>query len=597
MRSVSFRSLLFCYLLILSFVCYYPKWKHAGTEATISYDVSGYYLYLPSIFIYHDIHQFNFYGHIHDTYHPTQASEPGIKLPDRTYTMKYPIGASIFYAPFFFIGHAVALAGSYPADGYSMPYQFFISIGCLFYAFLGLWFLRKILLKFFSDITVAITLFLLVAATNLLNYTAIDYALTHNLLFALYSLIIYTTIRFYEKRNRPKAFILGLLCGLATITRPTDIISVLIPILWGISNLREMKERIRYFLKNFKLTFLFIAGAVILGSVQIIYWKISTGHFLFYSYEDQGFSWLHPHLSKGLFSYKKGWLVYTPFFILLIPGFIYLYRSHRNLFYCAFIFTVLNIYIAFSWDIWWYGGSLGQRSMVQSYAILSLPIAAFINRILHSKLIYKVMTALLLLSFLSYNVILTLQAHGKYGVLDTDNTNRTYFWVSFLKLKIDQDDKKYLDTNERFKGIRKNVQQIYFNNIENDLLHIDTTSVIGGKKSLFVNAEEQQTQPYAIPLPEVNAKWLKVSADFYFPQKEWDVWKSAQFIIQFKEGEEIVKTKFIRVPRIMNSYEVKNLWFDVKIPPVDFNNIQIFLWNAGSDKSVFMDNIKVESFE
>ena len=32
---------------------------------------------------------------------------------------------------------------------------------------------------------------------------------------------------------------------------------------------------------------------------------------------------------------------------------------------------LLFIYIAFAWDIWWYGGSLGQRSMVQAYAVLS----------------------------------------------------------------------------------------------------------------------------------------------------------------------------------------------------------------------------------
>ncbi len=597
MHSTSLRSLLCCYVLILSFVLYYPKWKHPGTEATISYDVSGYYLYLPSIFIYHDIHQFDFYEDIHKTYHPTPSPEPGIKLPDGNYTMKYPIGAAVFYAPFFFAGHAVACITNYPADGYSMPYQFFISIGCLFYAFLGLCILRKILLRYFNESTVSITLFLFVAATNLLNYMAVDYALTHNLLFLLYTVIMFTTIRFYEKPDRKKAFLLGLYCGLATITRPTDIISVLIPLLWGVQNFKMLQERIRFLMRGFNYIGVFIIGALLFGSLQIISWKVTTGHFIFYSYEDQGFSWLHPHVKDGLFSYKKGWLVYTPFFIFLIPGFIFLYRKHRNLFYPAFIFCILNVYIAFSWDIWWYGGSLGQRSMVQSYAILSLPIAAFIEYIIQSRLMYKIGTGLFVISFILYNLIITLAAHGKYGVLDTENANRTYFWISFLKLKINQDDKKYLDTNEKFHGEMKNQTEIYFNDIENDLLHIDSNSVIGGRKCLYVNATEQQTQPYAVPLPGKNAKWLQVSADFYFPVKEWDIWRSAQYIIQFRQDEKAVKTKFIRVQRIMNPEEIKNLWYDVRIPDKEYNSIQIFLWNAGSETSVFMDNLKVVSFE
>ena len=34
---------------------YYPKWSKPGSEAAISWDVSGYYHYLPAIFIYKDL--------------------------------------------------------------------------------------------------------------------------------------------------------------------------------------------------------------------------------------------------------------------------------------------------------------------------------------------------------------------------------------------------------------------------------------------------------------------------------------------------------------------------------------------------------------
>ena len=59
--------------MIANFVDY-PKWKLDRTEATISWDVSGYYFYLPAIFIYKDIKKVKFKQAIQDKYHP--ASSP-----------------------------------------------------------------------------------------------------------------------------------------------------------------------------------------------------------------------------------------------------------------------------------------------------------------------------------------------------------------------------------------------------------------------------------------------------------------------------------------------------------------------------------------
>ena len=596
MKNTSLAALFASYILILCFVFYYPKFNKQLTEATISYDVAGYYLYLPAIFIYQDIHHLAFEQELNNKYHYSDAPYQGVLLPDSTYTMKYPIGASVFYSPFFFIAHGWASISGLQADGYSRPYQVMLSLGCLFYAFLGLWFLRKILLLYFTQSATAITLFLLVAATNYLNYSAIDNAMTHNLLFTLYIFIIWLTIKFHRSPSLKIAFILGLLCGLATITRPTEIISVFIPLLWNVSGYKNLLARIHFFLHQYKMTLLFIFGSIIMGSVQLVYWKITTGHFLFYSYEEQTFNWLHPHLKDGLFSYKKGWFVYTPFLLVIIPGFIYLYKKQRPVFLPVFLFIIINIYIAYSWDIWWYGGSLGQRSMVQSYALLSFPIAAFIQQILSYRKILQVTFFLFAAFCIWYNIILTLQAHSKYGILDDNGMNRVYFWKVFGKLKIDQTDKKYLDTFELHKGKKTNVTEIYFNDIEYDLTEIDTTGILYGKKCLFVTRNKQLTQPYAVPIPPKDATWINISADFYFPYKQWDVWKMPQFAIHFKYKGEIIKSKFIRVHRLMEEGEKKNLDFDVKIPIKEYDHIEFFLWNANGSTTTYMDNIRVKSF-
>jgi len=596
MKNFSLVALFASYLVILCFVFYYPKFNKQGSEATISYDVAGYYFYLPAIFIYHDIHHLEFQEALKNKYRYSNSDYQGVLLPDSTYTMKYPIGAAIFYSPFFFIAHGYASATGLNADGFSHPYQVMLSLGCLFYTFLGLWFLRKILLLFFSEMATGITLLLLVTASNYLNYSAIDHAMTHNQLFTLYVFIIWFSIKFHEKPTLKIALLLGLFCGLATITRPTEIICVLIPVLWNVTGYKSLISRIRFFFTQYKMTLLFIFGAIIVGSIQLFYWKITTGKFLFYSYEEQTFSWLHPHIIEGLFSYKKGWFIYTPVMLFIIPGFIYLYKNNNGLFLPIFLFVILNIYIAFSWDIWWYGGSLGQRSMVQSYAFLSLPIAALVQAVLNSHRITQFLIAIICGFFIWFNITLTFQAHNKYSILDDNAMNRVYFWKVFGKLKIDLDDKKYLDTYEIHKGERSNVKEIYFNDIEYDLTEIDTTGILDGKKCLFVTAEKQFTQPYAIPIPSTDVEWINISADFYFPIKEWDIWKMPQFIVQFKNNGEVVKVKFLRVHRIMGSSEKKNLNFDVKIPLKEYDLLEFYLWNADGTTTTYIDNIRAMSF-
>ena len=48
---------------------YYPKWEQSGTEATISWDVAGYYLYLPAVFIYGDLKHLSFGEEMLQKYH------------------------------------------------------------------------------------------------------------------------------------------------------------------------------------------------------------------------------------------------------------------------------------------------------------------------------------------------------------------------------------------------------------------------------------------------------------------------------------------------------------------------------------------------
>ncbi|MBK8652918.1 MAG: glycosyltransferase family 39 protein [Haliscomenobacter sp.] len=157
-------------------------------------------------------------------------------MPNGNYVLKYSCGQAILFSPFFFLAHCYAkLNDTFPADGFSVPSQFMISMGCLLMAFLGMWVLRRILLRYFSDSSVAVSLILLVLGTNYFEYGTLGSALTHSNLFTLYALLILLTIRFYEKPTYWKAVGIGGLVGLAALVRPTEILSALIPLLWGLT--------------------------------------------------------------------------------------------------------------------------------------------------------------------------------------------------------------------------------------------------------------------------------------------------------------------------------------------------------------------------
>ncbi len=88
---------------------YYPKCCKAWSEATISWDVSGYYHYLPGLFIYHDLKKQDWVDEINKRYLPSPAYDQSfIHQPSGNRVNKYAIGQAVLYSPFFMTAHAYA---------------------------------------------------------------------------------------------------------------------------------------------------------------------------------------------------------------------------------------------------------------------------------------------------------------------------------------------------------------------------------------------------------------------------------------------------------------------------------------------------------
>jgi hypothetical protein len=592
----------FICIAILSYtnLVFYPKWEKSGTEAAISWDVAGYYYYLPAIFIYKDLKKVAFHDSLDRKYKyqgdDFYSASPSV---NGNLVMKYTSGMAIMYAPAFFVAHVLAKPMGFEADGFSPIYQFAISFWSLLWAFVGLWFLRKLLLKLnFSEGVIASILMLYVIATNYVEYAGISSPQTHSYIFTLYAILIFTTIRFYEDPSVQKAIRIGLCLGFAILTRPTEILTIIVPILWGVFDKNSLIERFNFIKKHFLKYALTTAIVLIIGSIQLFYFKYASNYFLYNSYgKDVWMDWLKPHILDGLFSARRGWFVYTPLMLFPMWGFFFMYKNYRPYFWSVFLFFILFIYISFGYNIWWYGGSLGQRQMIQIYPILAIPFAAFLTYI-SKKTTRQWAFGLAATVCIYLNIWLIWQAHQ--GGLWRDETTPAYLRRIIGRWDVPIDAQKLLDSKYDFTGEKRDVQVIYENNFETDTSqNIDFQNIINGKRTLFVDEAHPMTTHYKIggPLSITGKKWLRATLTARSTTREWTDWKMPAFIVDFQKNGASVKYFQMRPHRILEKEnEQKTLWLDIKIPSQPYDEIVFWLQNSGSIQKVMIDDVKIEAF-
>lgn len=423
-KSLSGWAIIILVLINANFGNNLGRWKK---NEVINHDVTHYHAYFPATFIYKDW-KFEFAKNLPSDF---EGRIWLLNTPDGKPVLKMTMGLSILWLPFETLAHLYAKASHFKADGYSKPYSFAIFIAALFYLFLGLFFLRKILLTYFSETVTSITLVLLVAGTNLMHYVIWEPGMSHVYNFFLIVLLIYLTSQWTVKPLIFNSIAIGIVSGLIVLIRPVNIIVLLIPLLWGVGSTEDLKSRMAFLAKNLK--FMAIAGlsAFIIFIPQLFYWKIATGHWLYYSYQDENFFFLNPHITDGLFSYRKGWFVYTPVMFMAFWGFFFLKDFAKKITLSLSVTIVIAIYVVYSWWAWWYGGSYGSRPMIDFYALMALPLAAIIAKALNSNLVVKGLTMVLVVFLIWFNQFQMTQYRS--SLLHWDSMTKKVYWSILFK--------------------------------------------------------------------------------------------------------------------------------------------------------------------
>ncbi len=410
----------------------YVRLNDYNRGRVIQSDGAGYYAYLPALFIYHDL-EYKFCQVDHPEKVNFEAANQFFFLnttEDGKYINKYFVGTAVLESPFFLIAYGTASFFGYHNNGYSFPFQVAIALAAMFYALLGLDQLRKLLIKKgVPEPTIAAALLLLFFGTNLYYYTCSESSMSHVYSFCVIAVFlnqVHNAIHIQKKYSIVWSI---LLLALIMLIRPVNgVVIFAIPFLAG--SWSALKDGFRFATKNYRLLVLGLCGALAILFLQLLMYKLSIGKWYAYSYSQERLDLTNAHFYNVLFSWRKGLFVYTPLMIFACIGLFFLKSNFRKISF--FAFWMINTWVISSWQIWMYGGSFGLRPMIDTYALMTIPLAFFI--IGASKKWFKLLTWPLL----GFAVVLNLIQHYQYsvGILPYDEMTKEKYEKIFLKTSL-----------------------------------------------------------------------------------------------------------------------------------------------------------------
>lgn len=587
----------------------------ADSSQALTWDVFGYYLYLPAFFIYDDptLQQMQWVQHIIDTYQNTGTFYQAVQVESGNWVMRYPAGLSILNAPFFFVAHGLAEPLGYAADGFSKPYQMAWILGSFFYTIIGLWFARKLLLRYFSDAWTAALLFLLVFATNYIEQASYANPLAHNFLFTLFVLVLYLVDGWKAIISWKSTLLVGLLIGLITMCRPNEGLIVLIPLLWKLNPLKGFTTFKACFRIHFPPLLGLGAGMLLGGLAQMVYWKFASGHWLFYSYQDNavGFDFTRPHTLDFLFSYRKGWYLYTPLMLLATIGFVSLYRRKRELFWPFFLFFILNLYVVSSWSCWWYaGGSYSSRSMVSTYLMMAFPLGYLLQDIRARWKGMKIPVALLLALLTLLNLFQFWQFRN--GILDGERMTKAYYWKVFGRTSVPKGARDLLLVERQATAYEKMPSDT--SHLKRSILFeswLGTDSIQTNQQMIAWPDESYErvaqldsaniyTVPFEVAMEDVTKKeyaWLRISAEIYVPEGPGTEMPLLVTHFNYKEKPYKYTTTENQVPNLKKG-EWQRVTLDYMTPEVRTSDdkLKVYLWYRGKGP-VYARSLEIIRYE
>lgn len=340
-------------------------------------DGAGYYAWLRSAVVDGDLDTADEFAHFDRL--ETEWSDPFRATSTGLHANPYPIGAALLWAPAFLLVHALAPVGGYPADGYSPPYIWAISLSSACFVLVGLLLLLDIARSWARPGAAFWGIAGVWLASPLVFYQYAHPSMSHAA-----DMLVNSTVVWWWSRTRvamPAArwwFVLGLLIGLAGMVRQQNLLLGLFP---GLSLVLSFLRWRWAPAPVLACAAALAAGALLAFAPQLWVWGEVFGS-PFVNVQALAYRApllidpLRPHLIEVLFSSNRGLFIWSPILLPATVGSVALWCFDRRL--AAFLIAnaALQIYLIASWSVWWGGAAFGARLLLGVIPLWALGLAA-----------------------------------------------------------------------------------------------------------------------------------------------------------------------------------------------------------------------------
>ena len=546
-------------------------------------DVKGYYGYLQALFIRHDLgneaYQWEYVRHT-----PTGTLN------------KYFCGTSLMMAPWFAIGHDIALGDpKAPHDGLSIHEMRAVSIGAWVYLLIGLLALRALLLRLGIREGVVVWVLLAIGfGTQLMQYAALQPGWSHVHSFCVVSFFLLVVQRLVSGGSIWLSLMAAALLGLIVLIRPVNgLVLLAVPIVAGASFVPLLKR----LWQHRPVLFLALAVGACVVSIQLLLWHTQIGKWFAYGYEGEGFHWDRPEVLKVLFGFRRGLFLWTPVLLLSLAGTLSFLGTYRRRAVWTLLYWTANVYIISAWWIWYYGSGFGARVFIDHYPVLALPMAMLLNTLgprlwLFARFCISACCALLLFQMWQYNTF----------ILHHESMDRAKYMHTFLRW--DDRYREQLGGNYQAPPFNPNRMEVVLEescDLENACVHwkgdgIRRTSLaFSGSRACIIGPVMEYALGFSAEpgsLPIGRSLFLEVGYQRLEPSTGSSHALLAVTDVKHADGSQGFYEPFFINPLPAQVGRWEQVEYRIPVPPLEpGDRLAFYFWNRDHKAHVLIDNV------
>ncbi len=538
-------------------------------------DGLGYYSYLPATFIYQDhTYEFQWFPEVYKRYYPANNDDPlnhfMVQYGARKINLYYP-GVALLQLPFFLTGHLLAKLTTQPMDGFSWPYQLLMALSAIFYAWLALLLLDKIIMAITQSKQAALFAILcLLLGTNLFVYAIFNGCYSHVYSFFAITACYYAAQRFFMGKTVKAFLFMGAFALLVITIRPVNLLTLTgLLFFYQPFSISKLLQQI-----HIKATWqpLLILVALLFWSFRIT--LLQTGSLVANTYTVGHFTWHRwDHVLMNLTGFQSGVLWYTPILLLPLTAIGSIGKNWRLVW---LYLTAIGMFLVYGF--WWYY-NIAPRTIVDISSVFGILLAVTYKESTRKRLLVVVAiigTALFQLK--AYQL--------RKGILNANYTHAAYYRQMFFELHPVNRFPVNPDYIVRLSEIRENFEAL-------SSADITSQQAYGGNKSAHLNTgiEYAASFKYKVPAFMQFKGFPKIKVAFRI--KRNDRMNNVHVVYALSHGDSVYHYGVGYVNTIVpaNQWVYNEFGTDAPKTIREGDYLNVYFWNPDHQSEAFIDDL------